>query len=110
IRALPDGYATPAAAAPLSGGERQRVGLARAFVRDARVLLLDDATSSLDSVTARQVARTITAAPGTRLVVTHRRETAEQADQVLWLDSGRIRACAPHTTLWPDPTYQAIFT
>src|SRR5262249_14239543 len=51
IERLPAGYATELAAAPLSGGETQRLGLARAFARDYRVLVLDDATSSLDVVT-----------------------------------------------------------
>jgi ATP-binding cassette subfamily B protein len=51
IKRLPGGYDTPTADAPLSGGERQRIGIARAVVADARVLVLDDATSSLDTAT-----------------------------------------------------------
>ncbi|GAA3212291.1 ABC transporter ATP-binding protein [Actinocorallia longicatena] len=114
VRALPEGYATALAEAPLSGGERQRLGLARAFAHPAepgrpRLLILDDATSSLDTVTARRVGETLTATSGTRLVVTHRTATAAAADQVLWLDGGAIRACAPHRVLWDDPGYRAVF-
>ncbi|MGW3730948.1 hypothetical protein [Streptomyces sp. NPDC000851] len=45
----------------------------------------------------------------TRLVVTHRATTAARADLVAWLDAGRIRALAPHSRLWADPDYRAVF-
>ncbi len=111
IRRLPDGYATALADAPMSGGELQRIGLARAFVRDARVYVLDDATSGLDAATEAQVGRTLTGALGgrTRLVVAHRAATAAGCDLVAWLDGGRLRACAPHAELWADPLYRAVF-
>ncbi|WP_260867859.1 ABC transporter ATP-binding protein [Streptomyces sp. SAJ15] len=112
IRLLPGGYATPCAAAPLSGGEAQRLGLARAFAHDGRVLVLDDATSSLDTVTERRVVRALSdpATRRTRLVVAHRAATAARADLVAWLDGGRLRAVAPHAELWRDPSYRAVFT
>ncbi|HVV20995.1 MAG TPA: ABC transporter ATP-binding protein, partial [Pseudonocardiaceae bacterium] len=111
VSRLPDGYRTALADAPLSGGEAQRIGLARAFVRRPRVLVLDDATASLDAVTEAGVAEAIrTSLPGhTRLVVTHRLRTAEQADLVVWLDSGRVRGVDRHARLWPDPDYRAVF-
>ncbi|MDI9884288.1 ABC transporter ATP-binding protein [Streptomyces sp. HNM0645] len=111
VRRLPDGYATPLTRAPLSGGEAQRLGLARAFAHAGRLLVLDDATSSLDSVTERQVARALLyqVRPGTRLVVAHRVSSAARADLVAWLDGGRVRAVGPHAALWALPEYRAVF-
>jgi ATP-binding cassette subfamily B protein len=109
---LPDGYRTPLADAPMSGGEAQRIGLARALVRDPRVLVLDDATASLDTVTEERVTSAIrTSLPGrTRLVSTHRISIAEQADLVVWLAGGRLRAFARHDELWQFADYRAVFT
>lgn len=111
VAKLPDGYAASLAGTPLSGGEVQRLGLARALAHDARVLILDDATSSLDTATEAQITTALTAGtPGqTRLVVTHRRATAARADQVAWLDGGRIRGFGPHRELWMDPDYRSVF-
>ena len=111
IARLPEGYAASLADTPLSGGELQRIGLARALAHEARVLILDDATSSLDTATEAQIAAAVTTQMQgrTRLVVTYRRATAARADLVAWLDGGRIRACAPHEVLWADPSYRAIF-
>ncbi|SPL90827.1 ABC transporter ATP-binding membrane translocator, AmfB [[Actinomadura] parvosata subsp. kistnae] len=111
VRRLPLGYATPLRDAPMSGGERQRIGLARAFAQGERLLVLDDATSSLDTVTERQVGRALTSDPlgRTRLVAAHRPATAARADQVVWLDGGTVRACGPHHVLWRDPAYRAVF-
>jgi ATP-binding cassette subfamily B protein len=109
IRRLPDGYRTPPDAAPLSGGELQRLGLARAFAHPGRILILDDATSSLDTVTEVQIADVLTCDPRTRLIIAHRAATAARADLVAWLDGGRIRACAPHHELWADPEYREVF-
>nr|WP_234380696.1 ABC transporter ATP-binding protein [Streptomyces sp. CMB-StM0423] len=64
VRALPAGYATPAADAPLSGGELQRLGLARAFARDARLLIMDDALSGLDAATELRIERALLAGAG----------------------------------------------
>ncbi|MGA4859052.1 ATP-binding cassette domain-containing protein [Streptomyces koyangensis] len=106
---LPLGPRTPLPEAPLSGGELQRLGLARAFTRPARLLILDDATSSLDTITAHLVDRTLTEAPGTRLTITHRLSVAARADQVVWLDGGRVRGIGPHSALWRDAAYRAVF-
>ncbi|MEU4447792.1 ABC transporter ATP-binding protein [Actinosynnema sp. NPDC050801] len=108
---LPQGYETPMSTAPMSGGEAQRLGLARAFVRDPAILVLDDATASLDMVTESTVERAVeTALPGrTRIVVTHRAATARRADVVVWLDEGRVRATGPHCDLWEDDEYRAVF-
>ncbi|MFJ5992278.1 ABC transporter ATP-binding protein [Lentzea sp. NPDC092896] len=109
---LPQGYETPMADAPLSGGELQRIGLARAIIRDPEVLVLDDATASLDTVTEAKVDRALTTAlPGrTRVVVTHRPATAARADLVVWLEEGRVRGTGTHQELWNDEDYRAVFT
>jgi ATP-binding cassette subfamily B protein len=109
IARLPGGYDTPIAEAPMSGGEAQRLGLARAWCA-RRLLVLDDATSSLDMVTEREIAATLLAEGRTRLIVTHRVTTAERADLVVWLDNGRVRGVAPHTVLWAEPGYRAVFS
>lgn len=119
VRTLPRGYDTPCEEAPLSGGEVQRLGLARAFAHQGRLLILDDATSSLDTVTELHVTRALwgngaaSGAPGppsrTRLVVAHRASTAARADLTAWLEDGRVRALAPHAELWQLPDYRALF-
>lgn len=112
IRRLPQGYQTRLADAPMSGGEVQRVGLARAFAHAGRVLVLDDVTSSLDTVTELQISRVLTGElrGRTHLIVAHRASTAARADFVAWLDGHRVRALGPHHELWNDPDYRAIFT
>lgn len=111
VRRLPDGYDTPLEQVPLSGGERQRLGLARTLARPARVYVLDDATSGLDTVTESEVSAAVTGAltGRTRIVVAHRVATAARCDQVVWLEAGRIRARGTHAELWRDPAYRAVF-
>ncbi|MFD9321812.1 ABC transporter ATP-binding protein [Streptomyces sp. NPDC060053] len=111
VRRLPDGYATPCAHAPHSGGEAQRLGLARAFAHGGRLLILDDALSSLDTITERQVTRSVfgRTTTATRLVVAHRAATAARADTVAWLDGGRVRAVGTHEQLWRRAEYRAVF-
>jgi ATP-binding cassette, subfamily B, bacterial len=112
IQRFPAGYDNPLRDSPMSGGERQRTGLARAFARPARLLVMDDATSSLDTVTEAQVSKVLTESLAglTRVIVGHRPSTAARCDLVAWLDgSGRVRALAPHRELWDDPEYRAVF-
>lgn len=94
ILRLPHGYATPLADANLSGGESQRLGIARASVRAADVLVLDDASSSLDIVTESLVNDAVfVAGEGRTLVVcTHRAATARRCDSVVRLEKGRVAA------------------
>ncbi|MFI1384118.1 ABC transporter ATP-binding protein [Embleya sp. NPDC020886] len=111
IRLLPKGYAAPLSGAPLSGGELQRLGLARAFAHAGRLLILDDATSSLDSVTELRVGRALVrdVRAGTRLLIAHRASSAARADRVVWLEAGRVRALGTHRELWDVPDYRAVF-
>ncbi|MER7834928.1 ABC transporter ATP-binding protein [Streptomyces sp. NPDC096040] len=111
IRRLPAGYATRLTDSPRSGGEAQRLGLARAFAHPGRLLILDDALSSLDTVTEHRITESLLApGPGpTRLIVAHRAATAARADTVAWLDEGRVRAVGTHAELWRDPEYRAVF-
>ncbi|MFJ9539567.1 ABC transporter transmembrane domain-containing protein [Streptomyces sp. NPDC101225] len=111
VRRLPDGYATACADAPRSGGESQRLGLARAFAHGGRLLVLDDALSSLDTVTEAQITDALLArgTHGTRLLVAHRAATAARADAVAWLDGGRVRAVGTHARLWRLDGYRAVF-
>lgn len=111
VRRLPEGYGTPVADAPLSGGEAQRLGLARAFARDSRVLILDDALSSLDTITEHHITEALLrrASGRTRLIVAHRASTASRADAVAWLDGGKVRAVGPHTRLWRLAGYREVF-
>jgi ATP-binding cassette subfamily B protein len=111
VSRLPAGYATRCADAPRSGGESQRLGLARAFAHGGRLLILDDALSSLDTVTEARITESLLGAgtDGTRLLIAHRASTAARADAVAWLDEGRIRAVGPHEELWRMPGYRAVF-
>ncbi|MEU4495522.1 ABC transporter ATP-binding protein [Streptomyces sp. NPDC023998] len=108
---LPHGYDTPCKGVPLSGGEAQRLGLARAFAHPGRLLVLDDATSSLDSATELKVSHALWhgSVARTRLIIAHRASTAARADLVVWLEEGRVRAMAPHAELWRRPEYRAVF-
>ncbi|MFG2722029.1 ABC transporter ATP-binding protein [Streptomyces sp. NPDC048416] len=109
IRRMPAGYDTPCADAPLSGGEHQRLGLARAFAHQGRLLILDDATSSLDSATELKVSKALLHGGGTHLIIALRASTAARADLVVWLEDGRPRAVAPHRELTRLADYRAVF-
>ena len=94
IMSLPAGYDTMIGELgdTLSGGERQRLGLARAFLHDAPLLLLDEPTSNLDSLNEGQILRTLTEQCGKRAVVliSHRPSTMSIADKTYSMDSGRV--------------------
>ncbi|SDZ36324.1 ATP-binding cassette, subfamily B [Amycolatopsis xylanica] len=111
IARLPSGYGTPLAGLRLSGGESQRLGLARSVCRGARVVVLDDALSSVDTATESEITAAMHEALRgvTRIVVAHRMRTAAGADLVAWLDEGRVRAFGAHHELLADPAYQALF-
>lgn len=99
VRALPQGLDTVAGdrGARFSGGERQRIALARALLRRPSLLVLDEATASLDGGTEAVVADTLASLRGscTMLVVAHRPSTVRVADHVLFLENGRLTAAGP---------------
>ncbi len=109
VAKLPQGPHTPLNDLRASGGEFQRLGLARALSRPSRLLILDNATSSLDMISERRIAGALRARSGTRLVVTHRRSAAETADLVLWLADGTVAGFGPHRQLLHLPGYAALF-
>jgi ATP-binding cassette subfamily B protein len=94
IKVLPNGYETLVGerGLTLSGGQRQRLGLARALITDPRVLLLDDATSAVDTATEAAIHDTLRSvtAGRTTLLIAHRRSTLSLADRIAVLDSGRV--------------------
>jgi ATP-binding cassette subfamily B protein len=115
IRKQPKGYATLVGerGIKLSGGERQRVALARAFLADSPILILDEATSSLDaeSEAAIQEAMSRLLAGRTAIVIAHRLSTVRMLDRILVFDSGRVVEEGTHESLLvkPDGTYRRLF-
>jgi len=115
ILRLPKGYGTLVGerGVKLSGGERQRVALARAFLADAPVLILDEATSSLDSESEAliQEAMERLMQGRTSIVIAHRLSTVRSLDRILVFDHGRIAEQGTHAALAarPDGLYRGLF-
>jgi ATP-binding cassette subfamily B protein len=103
ISRLPKGYETEIAEAGggLSGGERQRLSVARAILKDAPILILDEPTSSLDAISEEIVFAALRRlrAGRTTIVIAHRLSTVRDADRILVLDGGKIAAEGRHEEL-----------
>jgi len=103
IRALPEGYDTILGerGASLSGGQRQRLAIARAAVRDAPIVLLDEPTAGLDEHNRRLVSDALErlCRGRTTLWVTHDLEAAARADLAAWIEDGQVRELGPHALL-----------
>lgn len=114
IEALPDGYQTIVAerGANFSGGQLQRLAIARALVKNAPILVMDEATSSLDSISELAIKQALNELHGsiTQIIIAHRLSTIEDADQILYLDRGEkiaqgtlaemLDKCAGFRSMW----------
>jgi ATP-binding cassette subfamily B protein len=113
IERLPDGYDTRIGERGLtvSGGQRQRLAIARAILADPRILILDDATSSVDASTEREIKLALAEvmAGRTTFIIAHRLSTITLADEILVLENGRVGAHGSHAELLESsPLYREI--
>lgn len=103
ITALPDGYNTLVGegGSSLSGGEKQRISIARAILKDAPIIILDEATASVDPENEHFIQGAISSLTNgkTIIVIAHRLATIEHADQILVIDNGKIVQCGTHAQL-----------
>jgi ATP-binding cassette subfamily B protein len=113
IERLPQGLETPVGegGARLSGGERQRISIARALIKDAPILLVDEATAALDAENQAAIADALARLRGTRtlIVIAHQLSTVAMADQIVVLDQGRISERGAHSALSTEPGLYAHF-
>ena len=113
IMALPDGYDTVLGegGGTLSGGEKQRISIARAMLKDAPIILLDEATASVDPENEAELQAAIDALTRSKTIVmiAHRLKTVEKADQILVLDGGHIVQRGTHEELQDQPGLYADF-
>jgi subfamily B ATP-binding cassette protein MsbA len=103
VEALPDGYATVVGerGIRLSGGQRQRIAIARAILRDPRILILDEATSALDSHSEALIEDALdrVLVGRTTLIIAHRLSTIRRASKILYIEAGRVREVGTHESL-----------
>jgi ABC-type multidrug transport system fused ATPase/permease subunit len=98
--------------ARLSGGQRQRIAIARAFLKDPRILILDEATSALDSRSESRVQQALCRLMRgrTTFIIAHRLSTIESAHIIVVLDRGRVRATGTHASLLSGcPFYRDLY-
>jgi ATP-binding cassette subfamily C protein CydCD len=103
VERLPDGLATRVGerGVQLSGGQRQRVAIARAFLKDAPILIMDEATSHLDTISEQQIRAALEElmAHRTSIIIAHRLSTIQNADTILVMDGGRVVEAGSHDEL-----------
>jgi ATP-binding cassette subfamily B protein len=115
IQSFPEGYDTVIGerGVTLSGGQKQRIAIARAFLTDPRVLILDDSTSAIDSATEDQIQQAMRriSRERTTFIITHRLSQIRWADRILVLDKGRLIDQGRHEELLErSPEYRRIFS
>lgn len=113
IERLPQGLDTPVGegGARLSGGERQRISIARALIKEAPILLVDEATAALDAENQAAIAEALARLRGTRtlIVIAHQLSTVAMADQIVVLDHGQVSEQGSHAQLNAKPGLYAHF-
>lgn len=114
IESLPEGYQTVVGerGSSLSGGQRQRISIARAFLKNAPVILLDEPTSALDSESEHQLQAAMAelARGRTVLIIAHRFSTIQHADRILLFENGRITASGTHQEIYQsNQTYRSLY-
>ncbi|MBR4016574.1 MAG: ABC transporter ATP-binding protein [Oscillospiraceae bacterium] len=95
----------------VSGGQKQRISIARALLKDAPILILDDSVSAVDSKTEKTILENLraTRAGKTTILIAHRISTIEKMDKILFIEDGRLTAVGPHDTLYQTcPAYQKM--
>jgi ATP-binding cassette subfamily B protein len=115
IRSFPEGYDTEIGerGVALSGGQKQRIAIARAFLTDPRILILDDSTSAIDSATEDQIQQAMRRISSNRttFIITHRLSQIRWADRILVLDKGRLIDQGTHEELLQRSSeYRRIFS
>ena len=114
IEKLSEGYDTMLleAGKSLSGGQQQRLAIARAFIKQAPILIMDEATSSLDAVSEEQIKLALREVKGqiTQIIIAHRLSTIEDADSIIYIDQGKkiaegtkdelLKSCEPFRQMW----------
>jgi ATP-binding cassette subfamily B multidrug efflux pump len=114
IQSFPQGYDTPVGerGTTLSGGQKQRIAIARALLMDPHILILDDSTSSVDTVTEYEIQQTLSQLMQgrTSFVIAQRISTVRNADMILVLDKGQVVAHGRHADLLENsPVYAEIY-
>ena len=113
IRGFQQGYETVLGerGVTVSGGQKQRISIARALMKDAPILILDDSVSAVDTKTEQTILENLrqTRAGKTTILIAHRISTVEQMDKILFLENGRLTAVGPHEKLYATcPEYRKM--
>ncbi len=114
IRAMPDGYDTyiERGGTNVSGGQRQRLCIARALLKNPKILIFDDSTSAVDTKTDRRIRQGMREAiPGTtKIIISQRVASVQDADMIIVMDDGRVSACGTHDDLMKtSEIYREVF-
>ena len=108
-----DGYVTVLGerGVTVSGGQKQRISIARALLKDAPILILDDSVSAVDTSTEKIILDNLknSRAGKTTLLIAHRISTVERLDKIVFLEEGRVEAVGPHDQLYAScPEYRRM--